>query len=87
MPWLWMSVFGSILKSDHLTQTEWFGKELSWFLSLPLSIHMLFCGWKGVLQWGLSVGILRMRVMGSLKVSSGDAEEKWMLSLCPHSSM
>lgn len=82
-----MNVFGSILKLDHLTQTEWFGKELSLFLSLSLSIYILLCGWKGVLQWGLSVGTLRMKVMESLKVSSGEAENKWTLSLGPHSSM
>lgn len=40
MPWLWMSVFGSILKFGHLTQTDCFGKELSLFLSLSLNINI-----------------------------------------------
>lgn len=87
MPWLWMSVFGSTLKLDHLTQTKLFGKELSLFLSLSSNIYILLCGWKGVLQWGLSMGILRMRAIESLKVSSGDAEGKWKLALGPDSSM
>lgn len=99
MPWLWMSVFGSTLKFDHLTQTKLFGKELSLFLfehlyiyinylySLSLNIYILLCDWKRVLQWGLSMGILRMRVMESLKVSSEDAEGKWKLSLGPVASM
>lgn len=51
-----MTVFGSILKFDYLTQTEWCGKVLSLFLTLSLSISILLCGWKGVLQGGLSVG-------------------------------
>lgn len=52
-----MNFFGSILKSDQLTQTGRFGKELPWFLRSSLSIHALLSAWEEVLQCGPICGL------------------------------
>lgn len=57
-------------------------KGVVFVLQFILNIYISFCGWKGVLHRGIED-----EAMESLKVSSGDAEEKWKLFWDPHSSM